>query len=119
MPVLVPFAAIRCEPSARRRWFMEPFVALGVCVAVMLVAGLATGPFDASIGGRFIAYQVAAPAGGVLAVCYATAVIGSLIASSHRRLRLLGWLNVPAFVLLSLLLAHGLISLWCIWATAL
>jgi hypothetical protein len=116
VPVLVPFAAMWCEPNSRRRRLMEPFVALGLCVGFVLVAGLATGPYGASIGGRFIAYDITVPAGGVLALCYAVAVCIPLMASSHTRLRILGWLNVPAFALLSLLLAEGLISLWCIWA---
>jgi hypothetical protein len=116
VPILVPYAAMRCEPSPRRRRAMEPFVALGFCVGFVLVASLAGGPSGAAIGGRFIAYDVTVPAGGILAVCYATAVCVPLVVSSHRRIRLLGWLNLPAFVLLSLLLHQGVISLWCIWA---
>ena len=59
---------------------------------------------------------MAIPAGGVLTGLYFLAVAVPLLMSSHRGLFIVGMVNVPAFVLLSLLLSEGLISLWCVWA---
>ena len=116
VPVLVPYGVWRAEPSSSRRAAMFPFIVLGVCVAAVLVGSMATNPYEATIGGRFIAYDVGAPEGGALAVLYALAICATLLLSSHRKIVILGVLNVVAFSLLSWLLAEGVISLWCIWA---
>lgn len=116
VPVLVPYAVWRSEPASERRTAMFPFVVLGVCVAAVLLGSMASSPYEATIGGRFIAYDVGAPEGGALAVLYGIAVCSPLLMSSYRGIFVLGVLNVAAFTLLSWLLAAGFISLWCIWA---
>jgi hypothetical protein len=116
VPVLVPYAVWRAEPASGRRSAMFPFVVLGVCVAAVLLGSMASNSYEASIGGRFISYDVGAPEGGALAVLYGIAICTPLLMSSYRRIVVLGVLNVVAFTLLSWLLAAGFISLWCIWA---
>jgi len=116
VPVLVPYAVWRAEPSRTRRAAMFPFVVLGVCVAAVMLGSMASNPYEATIGGRFIAYDVGAPEGGALAALYALSICTTLILSSHRKIVILGVLNVVAFTLLSWLLNEGVISLWCIWA---
>jgi hypothetical protein len=116
VPVLVPSAVALSEPSGLRRSWMHGFVALGIAVSLVLLYSLATGPHGASIGGRFIAYEVAIPAGGTVTFFYVVAVCAPLLFSSHRRLALMGALNLPVVALLSALIGAGLISLWCMWA---
>lgn len=116
IPVLVPSAVALSEPSGLRRSWMHGFVALGIAVSMVLLSSLATNPYGASIGGRFIAYEVAIPAGGTVTFFYVVAVCAPLLFSSHRRLALLGALNLPVVALLSVLIGVGLISLWCMWA---
>jgi hypothetical protein len=116
VPILVPYAVMRSEPLPGRRSAIVPFVVLGVCVSVVMLAALVVNPHNAAIEGRYIAYNVTLPAGGLLTGFYAVAVCTPLLLSSHRRLVLFGMVNVPAFLVLSALLSAGLISLWCIWA---
>jgi hypothetical protein len=116
VPALVPYAAMASEPLRRRRLLMAPFVAMGAVVAVALLYGLAADPYGASIGGRFIAYEVVTPGGGMTVALYGLAVCCPLLLSSARRLVIFGCVNIPVLVGLSVLISAGLISLWCIWA---
>ncbi len=116
VPVLVPTAVALTEPSGLRRSWMHGFVALGVAVSFILLFSMATNPYGASIGGRFIAYEISIPAGGTVTFFYVVAVCTPLLFSSHKRLAILGALNVPVVAVLSLLIGAGLISLWCMWA---
>jgi len=116
VPLLVPFAVMRSEPNPVRQRWMTPFVWMGLVVAVALLTGLATGGYSASIGGRFLAYEIATPGGGIIGVFYVLAVCTPFLLSSQQRLVLFGVINVLAVAVLTLLLSSGLISLWCVWA---
>lgn len=118
VPALVPYAVMVSEPLRRRRLLMAPFVALGAAVAVVLLYGLTVDPHGASIGGRFIAFEVVTPGGGTTVALYGLAVCSPLLLSSSRRLVIFGCVNIPVLIGLSVLLSTGLISLWCIWAAA-
>ena len=116
VPGLVPYAVMRTERSPTRQRVMVPFVALGVAVGAVLLMALSTGPYGASIGGRYIAYETTLPWSGVVAVAYVVAVCTPLLLSSHRRLVVFGAVNVVSVIGLATLLASGFISLWCVWA---
>jgi predicted Kef-type K+ transport protein len=116
VPGLVPYAVMRTERSPTRRRLMVPFVALGVAVGAILLVALSTGPYGASIGGRYIAYETTLPWSEAMGVAYVIAVCTPLLLSSHRRLVAFGVINVVSVVCLATLLAQGFISLWCVWA---
>ncbi len=116
VPILVPFAVLRTERDSRRRAAMIPLMLLGVGVSFVLLLSLVIAPYGASIGGRYIAYDVSVLGPGLTGAAYAIAVCAPLLLSSHRRLVVFGFANVPVVAALSLLLSSGLISLWCVWA---
>jgi len=116
VPGLVPYAVLRTERSPTRQRLMVPFVALGVAVCAVLLFALSTGPYGASIGGRYIAYETTLPWSGAIAVAYVIAVCTPLLLSSHQRLVMFGVINVVIVIGLATLLANGFISLWCVWA---
>jgi hypothetical protein len=116
VPAFVPYAVMRTERSPARRKVMVPFVALGATVGIALLVALATAPYDASIGGRYVAYETTLPWGGAIGAAYAAAVCVPLLLSTHRRLAVFGAVNVPVVVGLAFLLSAGFISLWCVWA---
>lgn len=116
VPMLVPFAVLRTERDSRRRAAMIPLLLLGVGVSFVLLLSLIISPYGASIGGRYIAYEVSVLGSRLTGAAYAIAVCAPLLLSSHRRLVVFGFANVPVVVALSLLLSTGLISLWCVWA---
>lgn len=105
--MLVPYAVTLAEPNLARRRFMIPFVVMGAVVAAESLWSLAAGGHSVAIGGRYLAYAVAIPGGGVVTAGYFAATCSPLLLSSHRRLVLFGVVNIPVFCLLSLLQSHG------------
>jgi hypothetical protein len=116
VPIVVPYAVMRSEPITNRQAWMLPFVVLGVGVSAILLFGMVTGGYTASIADRYIAYGITAPEGALIGGLYVLAVCTPLLMSSQRRLVIFGLVNVPVVLLLSVLLSGGLISLWCGWA---
>lgn len=116
VPLLIPYAVLRAEPNRMRRQWMAPFVVMGAVVALVMLSSLGVNGYTVAIGGRYLAYEVAIPGGGVVTAVYFAATCAPLLMSSHRRLLILGVVNVPVFLGLTLLLSQGLISLWCVWA---
>ena len=116
VPILVPFAVMRAEENARRRSAMVPFVGLGAAVSAMLFASMLAEPVGAAIGGRYLAYDVAIIGGSITGLGYVGATCVPLLMSTRRVLRGFGIVNIPVAAGLSILLAAGFISLWCVWA---
>ena len=116
VPALVPYAVMRTERDPTRRRLMVPLVALGACVSMVLLFALSSGPYGATIGGRYIAYETTLPLTGAVGAGYVIAVCAPLLLSTHRRLVLFGVINIPVVLGLTALLSAGFISLWCVWA---
>ena len=116
VPALVPYAVMRTERDPTRRRLMVPLVALGAGVSMVLLFALSSGPYGATIGGRYIAYETTLPWTGAVGAGYVIAVCAPLLLSTHRRLVLFGVINIPVALGLTALLSAGFISLWCVWA---
>jgi len=116
VPALIPYAVMRTERDPARARLIIPFAVLGAVVSVVLLFCLAIGPYGATIGGRYIAYETTLPWSGAIAVSYVVAVCAPLLLSTHRRLVLFGMINIPIVIGLATLLSAGFISLWCVWA---
>lgn len=116
VPALVPYAVMRTERDPTRRRLMVPLVALGAGVSMVLLFALSSGPYGATIGGRYIAYETTLPWVEAVGVAYVIAVCAPLLLSTHRRLVLFGVINIPIVLGLAALLSAGFISLWCVWA---
>lgn len=116
VPALIPYAVMRTERDPARARLIIPFAVLGAVVSVVLLFSLASGPYGATIGGRYIAYETTLPWFGAVAVSYVVAVCAPLLLSTHRRLVLFGMINIPIVIGLATLLSAGFISLWCVWA---
>lgn len=115
-PVVVPIAAARVEPEHARRTVMWGLAALGAVVSVILVGALVRGGATVRLERFHIAYSVDIRYGIQLAVLYVLATCGAFLASSDRRIALVGAFNLAAVVVLAWLLMSGTISLWCAWA---
>lgn len=116
LPLLVPRAVAAIEPDARRRRWMNGLGVVGAVVAVVLLAGVMSGPVTAVDGGNHVAYQAQLWHGGTLTAIYVVATLGCALISSHRYVRVFGALNVVAVVVLAGLAQSGFVSLWCSWA---
>jgi hypothetical protein len=116
LPLLVPPAVAVLEPDGWRRRLMERLGVAGAFVALVLLAGVVTGPVGAVDGGYHITYHARLFDGGALTVVYVMATLGCLLASSHRKIVAFGALNLGAVAALAWLTVSGFVSLWCAWA---
>lgn len=115
-PIVVPVAAARVEPDPARRSVMWGFAVVGGLVSAVLLTALVRGGPNLALQEFHIAYSVDIDYGGQLAVLYVLATCGAFLASSDRRIALVGALNLAAVIVLAWLLMSGAISLWCAWA---
>ena len=118
IPLLVPVSAARIEPEPARRSVMWGFAVLGGFVGAVLLTALVRGGPNVRAEDLYLAYSVDIDYAGQLSVLYVIATCGAFLASSDRRIALVGALNLAAVSVLAWLLMSGAISLWCAWAAA-
>lgn len=115
LPVYVPVALYRFEPTPRRRWLLG-FLAVGAAVSVTLFHDIVTGPVVAQIEGNHIDYRIDVWSLGLVVGLYVVATCGPLLAARARPLRWFGGANVVAAGFLAWLDHTAFVSLWCLWA---
>lgn len=116
LPFYVPLAVSALEPDRVRTRAMRQLAVIGAAVSLVLVATMLHGPIEASIGGRYIAYQIDLAHGGVVVAAYVLATCGAFLLSSHQVVVRFGMFNVGAVAVLVWLNTSGFASLWCAWA---
>jgi len=116
VPILVPLAILRLQPTARRRWVIAPFVLLGTGVAAVLLKTMLRGPVSVKLGAYHLAYSIGLRDGLVVIGLYIVATCGSLLFSGYRHIVIFGAANVVAVIILARLTADGFASLWCFYA---
>jgi hypothetical protein len=116
VPIFVPVAIWKLEPTRKRRWLIAPFVALGVAVAAYLGVSMLDGPVSVRLGSYHLAYSIGLHYGIVVIGLYIVATCGSLLASGYRHVFAFGLANLVAVVILARLTADGFASLWCFYA---
>jgi len=116
VPILVPLAIMRLEPTRRRRWMIAPFVLLGTAVAVVLLITTLQDHVTVTLGSYHLAYTIGLKHGLLVIGLYIVATCGSLLASGYRDILIFGVANLVAVVILARLTADGFASLWCFYA---
>ena len=116
LPAWVPVTVALIEPDRMRRRVMWGFAALGAVVSAVLLLALLRGGPHVREEPLHLAYAVDTGVGVQMAVLYVAATCGAFLASSDRRIALVGLLNLVAVSVLAALLMTGVISLWCAWA---
>lgn len=116
LPAYVPAVIARLEPDPVRARAMRHLALIGAAVSLVLVAAMVRGPVEASIGGRYIAYEITLSHGGLIVAAYVAATCGALLASSYRIVVRFGMFNLVAVGVLFWLNTTGFASLWCAWA---
>ncbi|MFF4344226.1 DUF6629 family protein [Kitasatospora sp. NPDC001540] len=109
LPLYVP-AAVWCATGRRGAGW---FTLLGAAVAVPLAVAVAGRPVAARVHGHTLGYAVGVPAPGLLLAGYLVAVLGALLGSGDRHLRLLGWVTGLGALLCGLLWRLAFVSTWC------
>jgi hypothetical protein len=116
VPILVPLAILRLQPTASRQLVIAPFVVLGAAVAADLLATMLRGPVTVKLGSYHLAYSIGLKHGLVVIGLYIVATCGSLLFSGYRHILIFGLANVVAVAILARLTADGFASLWCFYA---
>lgn len=116
LPIYVPLAVSALEPNRVRTRALRQLAVIGAAVSLVLFAAMLRGPIEASIGGRYIAYQIDLTYGGVVVAAYVAATCGAFLLSSHQVVVRFGMFNVGAVAVLVWLNTSGFASLWCAWA---
>ena len=116
LPVFVPLVIMLLEPSARRRWMIAPFLAIGVGVSTDLLETILRNGPSVTQGAYHLAYSIGLQHGVVIIGLYIVATCGSLLASGFRHIVMFGFANLGAVAILARLSADGFASLWCFYA---
>jgi hypothetical protein len=116
VPILVPVAIWVLQPTARRRWIITPFVALGTGVACVLLVSMLRGPVTVRLGSYHLAYSIGLRHGLLIIGLYVVATCGSLLFSGYKHIVIFGIANLVVVVILARLTADGFASLWCFYA---
>jgi hypothetical protein len=116
VPVVVPTAILRLEPTRSRRRRILPFVLLGVGVAGLLLIAMIRGPVTVRLGSFHLGYSIGLPDGLEVVGLYVVATCGSLLLSGYRHVLVFGVVNLVAVAVLARLTADGFVSLWCFYA---
>lgn len=116
VPILVPLAIWKLEPTSRRRWIIAPFLGLGIVVAIVLFITMLEGPVSVRLGAHHLAYSIGLHDGILIIGLYVLATCGSLLCSGYRDIVFFGLANLIAVVVLARLTADGFASLWCFYA---
>ncbi len=116
LPILVPVVIMLLEPTARRKWRIAPFLAIGTGVSVVLLETMLRNHPTVTLGRFHLAYSIGLQHGTVIIGLYIVATCGSLLASGFRDIVVFGLANVVAVVILARLSADGFASLWCFYA---
>lgn len=116
VPILIPAAILRLAPTARRRWIVAPFAALGLGVGVVLLVTMLRGPVTVRLGSYHLSYSIGLKHGLVIIGLYVVATCGSLLVSGYHHIFVFGVVNLVVVVILARLTADGFASLWCFYA---
>jgi hypothetical protein len=117
IPWAVPLAVLRLETDPKRRALMSPLLGLGIVVAAVLMFAIVNSPIVVLDGGNHLDYSASLEFGGLITAFYVVATCGALLFSSDRVAVIHGGVNLIAVTALAVLLATGVISLWCLWAS--
>lgn len=116
VPVVVPLAVLRIEPTPHRRRMLAPFAALGSAVGAVLLVTMIRNSVSARQGTFHVAYSIGLRHGIVIVGLYVVATCGVLLLSGYRHVQVFGLANLAAVIALAVLTADGFASLWCFYA---
>jgi hypothetical protein len=116
LPIFVPLAVLMLEPTTARKWRIAPFLVLGAAVSGILLRAMLTSPISVTRHPWHLAYNIRISYGTVVVALYIGAICGSLLLSGFRHVMWFGVGNLVVVVVLAILTANGLASLWCVYA---
>lgn len=114
-PVYIPFALRKMESRGIRRALLSGVLVLGAVNSGWHLWRIARGDMTAFPHEHYVSFHF--PSDPLfVGPLYAVATCGATLLSSHRELVLWGVVNIVAVTAISAWAAHGLPSIWCLWA---
>jgi hypothetical protein len=117
-PVYAPLTAWSLEPNERRRRLMLACLAIGACVAGVLLWRLLTGPREAVIANSCIVYRTTPGDLIPIGLAYLAATSLPLVLSSQRTMLALGVVTLTGCVVAYAFYWEAFLSVWCFFAAA-
>ncbi|MDX1489206.1 MAG: DUF6629 family protein [Acidiferrobacterales bacterium] len=118
-PMFVPVAVLTLEPMHHRRLAIQACWSAGVGVALYLLALLLRFPVVAEVQGGHIAYVSPHFFEIPTMLLYLVATCASSMFSSHRSIKVFGWLSLVTFTFAYWIHAATMFSVWCFFAAIL
>jgi len=118
-PIYVPAAVWLAEPAGRQRRALSLFLLGGVLVGIFLMYGMVANPIVAIQVGHHVDYESPHFYLTVVLVLYLAATTMSAIFSSHRVVRLFGFLLLVSAGAAYFAYSRWFISVWCFFAAVL
>ena len=118
-PVFIPLAVLSLERNAVRRRWLYALLAVGVGVGVYLSVVIATNPVTCLIVNHNLDYELANPADMLSAFFYLVATIVSCSISSHKLVRIFGFVLMVLAAFAEQFSRITFVSLWCFTAAIL
>lgn len=123
----IPLSSYRVEPEIIRRRIFIGISTTGAIIGAVIILSLFTHPewLAVVVKEQAIVYKITSPLRGQLSLpvpasaIYALIILVPLLASSHRHLRLFGWLILASVLFASVFYAYAIISVWCLFAALL
>lgn len=118
-PVVVPVAVLLVEPPGWRRTTLLGLSAAGAAAAGYLMYMLVAFPVVSRVTGQHIEYVSPRFFPGAVMSVYLLSTAISPTVSTHRWVKLFGWLALASFAAAYYFYARWFISVWCLFAAVL
>ncbi|MRG48775.1 hypothetical protein GFS24_26940 [Chitinophaga sp. SYP-B3965] len=117
-PVFVPLSILLIEKDPVRKKILRVTLGIGILFAIYLSYCLFTYDVTAVVSGHHIKYEFKYPyaRGWYSGIVYGISTIISPLASSNKKMRLIGIIILIAFIISAIFYGEYLISVWCYFA---
>ena len=115
---LIPLALWLIEPSGMRKKLIGVLMIAGGLLMAYTVYGLSIYPTSVTVDNGILNYVNPWTDKAWIGILYVLTTCGSLILSNSIAIRVFGWLNLLALILIHFLVPEGFTSIWCLYAAA-
>ncbi len=118
-PVYIPWMVHSVESDKHRRGILRWFIAIGLMLSLVLLGFLILKPVDVVLHPLGIFYSIDVPPLWELLAWYVLATCGSMLVSSRKGIRWLGFVTFLAVIMALAISLGSYVSVWCFFSALL